>query len=408
MKERQVSGELRKVLMLVPSDVFPPVDGNSMNIYNIMKYVPETSRLFVLLSRVFSQGGEIDLFHQNLDISYCPESYFDRHKYKSFLFNPLYYRSAYQLMSKARADVIQCQVLFTCLVGYFLKRTFGKPLVLVQENVEYLKYRRFGSSPALVHLLRKLEEFGCRVADKIVAVSEVDKRFMQELYGVPDEKIEVVHHCADPEIFQYSEEGRRLVRERHNLSAEEKVLTFVGKLDTIPNAKAVRYIAGRIYPAVLAEHPATTFFVIGQNYEQVLDCKQERMILTGFVSTRKDIQPNMADYLSASDIVLIPLDSGSGTRLKMLEAAACSRPIVSTEIGAEGLEFVGGEEVALCESVDEGFVRLVLALLESKERREELGRRARAKVLSRYSWEREIRKYEQIYEEVEDIVSNVR
>jgi len=401
VKERPVSGELRKVLMLVPCDVFPPVDGNSMNIYNIMKHVPETSRLFVLLSRVFSQGGEIDLFHQNLSISYCPESHFDRYKYKSFLVNPHYYRAAYQLMSKTRADIIQCQVLFTCLVGYFLKKTFGRPLVLVQENVEYLKYRRFGSSPALTYLLRRLEEFGCRVADKIVAVSEVDKRFMREFYGVPDEKIEVVHHCADPELFQYSEEGRRLVRERHNLSAEEKVLTFVGKLDTIPNAKAVRYIAERIYPAVLAEHPATTFFVIGQNYKQLVNYRQERTVLTGFVSTRKDVHPNMTDYLSASDIVLIPLDSGSGTRLKILEAAACSRAIVSTEVGVEGLEFTDGKEILLTKDVGEEFIRLVLRLIEDENLRKSLGERARYKLLSRYSWEREVTQFERVYEELE-------
>jgi len=387
--------------MLVPCDVFPPVDGNSMNIYNIIKYVPESSRLFVLLSRVFSQGGEIDLSHRNLDISYCPESHFDRFKYKSFLFNPYYYRAAYELMNKTRVDIIQCQVLFTCLAGYLLKRRFGKPMVLVQENVEYLKYKRFGSSALLTYSLRRLEGFGCRVADKIVAVSEADKRFMREIYGVPDEKIEVVHHCADPELFRYNEEGRRVVRERHRLSPGESVLTFVGKLDTIPNAKAVRYIAEHIYPAVLAEHPRTTFFIIGQNREPLLDCGRERMIFTGFVSTGKDVHPNMADYLSASDIVLIPLDSGSGTRLKILEAAACSRPIVSTEIGAEGLEFTDGQEILLTKDVDEGFIQLVLGLMQDRAWRESLGERARQKLLARYSWEGEVAKFERIYQELD-------
>jgi glycosyltransferase involved in cell wall biosynthesis len=402
-----VSAQLRKVLMLVPCDVFPPVDGNSMNIYNIIKYVPESSRLFVLLSRVFSQEGQIDLSHQNLDISYCPASRFDRFKYKSFLFNPYYYRAAYGIMNRTQADVIQCQVLFTCLVGYFLKKRFGKPMVLVQENVEYLKYKRFGSSPPLTRLLRTLEEFGCRVADKIVAVSKADKRFMNEIYGIPDEKIEVVHHCADAELFRYDEEGRHAVRELHNLRPDEIVLTFVGKLDTIPNARAARYIAERIYPATLAECPATTFFIIGQNHEQLLGYKQERMVFPGFVSTRKDVRPNMADYLSASDIVLIPLDSGSGTRLKILEAAACSRPIVSTEIGAEGLEFTDGEEILLTKDVDQDFVQLVLGLIKDGARRESLGERARQKLLTRYSWEREVGKFERLYQELDSAGNKV-
>ncbi len=396
-----MSDQLRKVLMLVPCDVFPPVDGNSMNIYNIMKYVPERSRLFVLLSRVFSQMGEIDLFHENLAITYCRASYLDRFKYKSFLFNPYYYRAAYELTRATLPDIIQCQVLFTCLVGYFLKKRFGKPMVLVQENVEYLKYERFGSSARLTYLLRKLEEFGCRVADRIVAVSEDDKRFMREIYDIPDEKIVVMHHCADTELFLYDENGRQLVRDLQDLPSDEMVLTFVGKLDTIPNARAVRYLAERVYPAILAEYPRTTFLVIGQNHESLLDCKRERMIFTGFVSTRRDVHPNMTDYLSTSDIVLIPLDSGSGTRLKILEAAACSRPIVSTEIGAEGLELTDGEEILLSEDVDEGFIQLILGLMQDRARRETLGERARQKVLARYSWEKEVAKFHRLYDELE-------
>jgi glycosyltransferase involved in cell wall biosynthesis len=178
-------------------------------------------------------------------------------------------------------------------------------------------------------------------------------------------------------------------------------LTFVGKLDTIPNTAAVRYIAEEIYPAVLAEYPQTVFLIIGQNYDHLLPYKKERMIFTGFVSSREDVSPNLADYLSASDVVIVPLDSGSGTRVKILEAAACSRAIVSTEIGAEGLDFVEGREILLSERVDEEFIGLVLGLLKDKPRRQELGRRAREKVLSHYSWEREVAKFERIYQEMD-------
>ena len=387
--------------MLVPCDIFPPMDGNSMNIYHTIKYVSQRNRLQVLLSHVFSQGGEVDIFHPNLDINYCPPTWFDRFKYKSFLFNPYYYQAAYELLNRTKADVIQCQVLYTAPAGYLLKRRFKKPLVLVQENVEYLKYRRFGAPAPLTYFLNKLEEASCRMADKIVAVSVVDKEFMREIYGLPEAKIEVIQHCADPEVFNYSEKGRHTVRRLYDLSPQELVLSFVGKLDTIPNTAAVRYIAGEIYPLVLAEHPRTTFLIIGQNYDHLLPYKKQRMIFTGFVSNRKDASPNLADYLSASDMVIVPLDSGSGTRVKILEAAACSRAIVSTEIGVEGLDFVEGTEILLSERVDEEFIGLVLGLVEDEARRKELGRQARQKVLSHYSWEGETAKYEGIYREIE-------
>lgn len=388
--------------MLVPCDIFPPVDGNSMNIYHTIKYVSQRNRLHVLLSHVFSQGGEIDIFHPNLDIDYCPPTWFDRFKYKSFLFNPYYYKTAYELMNRIKADLIQCQVLYTAPAGYLLKRRFKKPLVLVQENVEYLKYRRFGAPAPLTYFLKELEEASCRMADKIVAVSVVDKEFMREIYGLPEAKIEVIQHCADPEVFNYSEKGRHTVRRLYDLSPQELVVSFVGKLDTIPNTRAVRYIAEEIYPAVLAMHPRTTFLIIGQNYDHLLPYKKERVVFTGFVSNRKDTSPNLADYLSASDMVIVPLDSGSGTRVKILEAAACGRPIVSTEVGAEGLDFVNDKEILLCDRIDEEFTRLVLGLLKDKPRREKLGRRAREKVLRHYSWKREMAKYEGVYREIED------
>jgi len=123
-------------------------------------------------------------------------------------------------------------------------------------------------------------------------------------------------------------------------------------------------------------------------------------MLTGFVDARAGARPNLSDYLSASDIVLVPLDSGSGTRLKILEAAANARPVVSTRIGAEGQAFVDGEEILLTGEVDQAFVDATLRLLADPALRDRLGRAARARVLAEYSWQAQVRKMEQIYEEL--------
>jgi glycosyltransferase involved in cell wall biosynthesis len=399
---------VRKILVLSPSDIFPPVDGNSENIYHIVKYLAPHHVLGVLLSRVFSQGGPIDLAHPNLTIRYCPRSGFDRLKYKSFLLNPHYYRAANKMMQDLEADIIQCQVLYTFFPGYSLKRRFGKPLVLVQENAEYVKQVKFEAPGYVTYVLKWLERVACKVADRIVAVSEVDKKHMVDLYGLPDEKIHVINHCADEEVFRYDVAGRTLVRNALGIGREDMVLTYVGKMDALHNAVAAQYIAERIYPVVTSRYPNSCFMIVGQNYEHLLEYERDRLFFTGFVTSRKDESPNLTDYLSASDIVIVPMDRGSGTRLKILEAAACSRPIVSTEIGAEGLEFVNGEEILLTKDVDDEFIELVLGLMRDSALRKTLGERARQKLLDRYSWEREVGKYARIYEEVRDLVSDVR
>jgi len=389
---------VRKILILSPSDIFPPVDGNSENIYHIVKHLARQNILGVLLSHIFSQGGAIDLSHPNLTVRYCPPSAFDRWQYKSFLLNPHYYKAAHELMQRVDADIIQCQVLYTIFPGYSLKRRFGKPLVLVQENAEYIKQVKFEAPRYVTYVLKWVERMACNVADMIVAVSEVDKKHMVDLYGIPEQKIHVINHCADEEVFRYDWGGRRTVREALSIGEEDMVLTYVGKMDAPHNTVATQYIAERIYPAVSSKYPNSWFMIVGQNYEHLLQYEKDRLFFTGFVTSNKDESPNLADHLSASDIVIVPMDRGSGTRLKILEAAACSRPIVSTEIGAEGLEFVDGEEILLTKDVDSEFIKMVLRVIADPALRKSLGERARQKVLARYSWEREVGQFERVYE----------
>lgn len=397
----EYSEQVRKILILSPSDIFPPVDGNSENIYHIIKYLAPKNILGVLLSHIFSQGGTVDLSHPHLTIRYCPPTIFDRLQYKSFLFNPYYFKAAHDLMQDLKADIIQCQVLYTIFVGYSLKKRFHKPLVLVQENAEYIKQVKFQAPGYVTYVLRWMEHMACNVADKIVAVSEVDKKHMMELYNIPERKIHVIEHCADAETFKYDRDGGKKVRAALGISDQDMVLTYLGKMDAPHNTVATQYIAERIYPVVSSRYTNSIFMIVGQNYEHLLEYEKDRFFFTGFVTSRRDASPNLADYLSASDIVIVPMDRGSGTRLKILEAAACSRPIVSTEIGAEGLEFTDGEEILLTKDVDEQFVQLVLRLMQDKASRESLGKRAREKLLVRYSWEREVAKFENLYQELD-------
>ena len=91
---------------------------------------------------------------------------------------------------------------------------------------------------------------------------------------------------------------------------------------------------------------------------------------------------------------------GDPTRLKILEAASNARPVVSTQIGAEGQSFVDGEEILLTEAVDQAFVEATLRLLGDAGLRDRIGEAARRKILDRYSWRAQVRKMETVYEEL--------
>ncbi len=392
---------LRRILVLSPCDVFPPVHGSSTAIYHTLQYLSERNRVSALLCYLYSQRGEIDLHSPSLTVEYCRETPLDRLGYKGLMVNPFYYRAAWRMARAFRPDVIQAELLWTAPAALWLRRRLHVPVVLMQENVEYQKFVRFGMTSPFLKTVKWLEGWSCRAADRVIALSEVDRDFMIELYGVPPERFALIPHGVDPDLFDYRAEGAAAARQKLGLAADVPLLTFVGKLDYLPNVRAVEYIAGRIAPAVQARYPEARFMIIGQGAEALTKYGQGGMIFTGFVDARRGVRPNLSDYLSASDVVLVPLDSGSGTRLKILEAAANSRAVVSTRIGAEGQAFVDGQEILLTDEVDQAFVSATLRLLADSGLRERLGRAARAKVLDRYSWQAQVRKMEQVYEELD-------
>jgi glycosyltransferase involved in cell wall biosynthesis len=249
----------------------------------------------------------------------------------------------------------------------------------------------------MISWIKVLEGISCRTADHIVAVSEVDKDFLIEMYRIPEEKISIIQHCVDHEVFKFKEKGRSTVREKFHLN-DSLVFSFVGKLDYIPNIRAVSFIAEKIYPEVIKKYPNSKFLIVGQNAEKFEHYQNKNIIFTGFVDSRQTVSPNLADFISASDVILVPLDSGSGTRLKILEAAACSRPIISTKIGAEGQIFIHNKEIILAELQDGEFIDAILELVANKEKLCQLGNKARLKVLEKYTWSKEIAKFEDIYE----------
>ena len=391
---------MRKILVLSPCDVFPPVHGSSTAIYHTLQYLSETNQVSAVLCYLYSQRGSADLDSANLTIHYCAESPIDRLGYKGLMFNPLYYRAAWQAAREFQPDVVQAELLWTAPAAVWLRWRLGVPLVLMQENVEYQKFVRFGMTNPLLKGIKWLEGWACRKADRVVALSEVDRDFMVDLYGVPQERFALIPHGVDPELFNYRPEGAAVARDKLGLAAGVPVLTFVGKLDYLPNVRAVEYIAERIAPAVWAQYPEARFVIIGQGADALTNHKRDGMIFTGFVDARPGVQPNLSDYLSASDVVLVPLDSGSGTRLKIVEAASNARAVISTRLGAEGQSFVDGEEILITDEVDQAFIDATLRLLDDAGLRERLGRNARAKVVARYSWRAQVRKMKQVYEEL--------
>lgn len=155
-------------------------------------------------------------------------------------------------------------------------------------------------------------------------------------------------------------------------------LLFTGMMNYEPNVEAVRYFVGKILPLIRAEVPSATFHIAGANPSpEVKALATESVYVHGSV-------PDMRPYFYQASVVVVPLIHGGGTRLKILDAAACGKPIVSTSVGAEGLNFVDGQDLLLADSAP-SFAQTVVRLLSNPDHQADLSRRAR-RAAEAYDW----------------------
>jgi glycosyltransferase involved in cell wall biosynthesis len=159
------------------------------------------------------------------------------------------------------------------------------------------------------------------------------------------------------------------------------MIGFLGSMDWMPNIECVHHFVRDILPAILARFPQARLLVIGRDPApslRRLAAENDRVILTGTV---EDVRP----HLDRCEVLVVPLRSGGGTRIKIFEAMAQGVPVVSTTIGAEGLPVPDGEAILIADDPAE-FADAVVTLLDTPDRRERLAEQARALMMDEYSW----------------------
>jgi glycosyltransferase involved in cell wall biosynthesis len=231
--------------------------------------------------------------------------------------------------------------------------------------------------------LSRYEATVCRLADRVVAVSEADKATLQRL--VPGLDVTVVPNGVDVGYYT-SADIQPLPLPSHSL-------IFTGKMDFRPNVDAGLWFCQEVLPLVRRRMPDVRFYIVGQSpHRRVLRLTDDPAVtVTGYVD---DVRP----YIAGACVYVIPLRIGGGTRLKVLEAMAIGKPIVSTSLGCEGFQgLVPGRELSLADTPEE-FAQQVIGLLDDASRRERLGQAARRFVEEQYDWRLIVPKLERAYE----------
>ena len=151
-------------------------------------------------------------------------------------------------------------------------------------------------------------------------------------------------------------------------------------MDWLPNEDAVLYFYEQIFPLIEAQIPDVKFYVVGQNpTERVKQLSRHgNVIVTGMVD---DVKP----YIAKASVYVVPLRIGGGTRLKILEALAMEKAVVSTTIGCEGLQLTPNKDILIADE-PENFARLVIQLAQDEKFRQRFGKSGRKRVEENYDW----------------------
>ena len=167
-----------------------------------------------------------------------------------------------------------------------------------------------------------------------------------------------------------------------NQNSENKIILYIGSLGYGPNIDAIEYFVEHIFPLILQKRPEAKFWIAGNMDgapRHLFDLNKHPSIrVLGFVE-------NLRDLYEKASVFIVPLRQGGGTRIKILEASTYYKPIVSTSVGAEGLEFQHGRNIMIADD-PEGFSDACCELLNDIEKGRLLGEAAREIVEQKYLW----------------------
>jgi sugar transferase (PEP-CTERM/EpsH1 system associated) len=260
------------------------------------------------------------------------------------------------------------------------------PAVVFQHNVEatiWERHAQVASNPVTKAYLteqwrrmRRFERAQCRRFDHVVAVSPRDAEVFRNEYGV--RRVSEIPTGVDTEYFRPA--GR--------VRPEPVDLVFTGSMDWMPNEDAIAYFVEAILPRVREAVPAVTLTVVGRNPSPrvaALGRRDPAVRVTGSV-------PDVRPYIERAALFVVPLRVAGGTRLKIYEAMAMEKAVVSTSVGAEGLPVRDGEDIVLADTPDTLAVA-VIRLLADRTSAEALGRRAADVVRTEFGWSRVAEKF---------------
>ncbi|HRP90859.1 MAG TPA: glycosyltransferase family 4 protein [Edaphocola sp.] len=382
-----------KVLMLGNRVPFPLNDGGNLAVSNMMEgLLAENIELSLLLmntSRHWVEEGQLPpLFKKLKSCTLVPVD--NRIKPLHALYH-LIKKNSYNLerfitdkfetaleaiLKKEKFDLILLEGLF---VTPYLKtiREFSKATVCYrQHNVEFQIWERLANNSKnslkkyyykkLAAALKTYEIEMCNQYDCIAAISPIDAEYYKQL------------GCHLPILnIPYGLKSEQLIQKQANFTAPLK-LYHIGAMDWQPNIDAINWFLKNVWPKILNKAPQTTLYLAGRNMPESFKRQNwKNVYVLGEVADAKVFEAD-------KHILIVPLHSGGGLRIKILESMAAGKAVISTRVGIQGIDAsINSNEIIIADDV-EGFANACIYLINNPDKAQHLGQQGKAFIENKY------------------------
>lgn len=273
------------------------------------------------------------------------------------------------------------------------------PLLLVDQTIEFRVYQHFVEEfpiwllkPLLYFDVIKMKYWESRywqIADRVVAMSEEDKKIMQQV--VPGLKVDIVPNGVDIDYFDKDTAISSGVKIDKNINSP--IILFVGSCTWLQNREAIEILYKKVWPKIKIKLPNARLWIIGKSAQEFFSKFRSDIVRVD------EIEDIREAYFSAK-VLVAPLYGAGGTRYKNFEAFASGVPVVTTSIGIGGTEAVDGRDVIIRDKPEE-LAKFAIKVIQDKNLSNRLSKNAKILVKEKYDWKQISEKLIQIYEELQ-------
>ena len=388
------------ILQIAPQLPFPPDSGGRSGIFNFVQYFSRKHTITLLSFVTEKTEGYVNSLTPYCDV--VPVRHTKGNSYPAMLRN-LASKLPYAIEKYQSSDMVEeirsiagsgdidlVHIDHLHMAQYIDALPDGLPVVLREHNVESVIMRRYSEkmSNPLKRLYagiqaRRLHAYEAVICPRFICcvpVTDVDGKALRDM--APDARIDVISSGVDTEWFDPAADSP--------WPDPHRIVT-TGDYGWPPTADGLRHLVNEIYPKIRQEIPDVKLSIVGQSPPKSVNAtaKENGIDVLGRVD---DIRPEIL----RSSVFVVPTRIGSGIRLKILEAMAMRRPVVSTSVGCEGIDAVPEVDILVADD-PEMFAASVVQLLRDQARAADIADSAAALIQRRYAWSILTTQFDRLY-----------